>query len=138
MQRKTWWIADGILLLALICSVVIYFARTWQYHDWVSTPGVVTGIQHYSGSKHNNASHRIYFSFSVDGKIYQGNSLYAGISTDVTEGEQTEVWYNPENPNQSSFSQPNPGLDPYGPWFLAIPAVLLVLGLGRKRNSKLS
>lgn len=134
--KKTWLLVNGVLLLALVCSVVIYFARTWQYQDWVSAPGVVTDLQHYSGHKRSSSSYRIYFSFDVNGKTYQGSNLYTGKDAQTAIGETREIWYNPKNPNQSSFHKPSPGLDPWAPWILAVPVVLglIVLPLRKRRT----
>lgn len=126
----------AILLIACIASVGIYFARTEQYKDWVSTPGVIVDIENYRGSRKRNDSHRIYFSYRVDGVDYTGDTLYSGTSTDFSPGGSTDVWYNPENPSESSFHKPGPGLDPYGPFFIGIPLALGAFGVRRKRIRK--
>lgn len=122
-----------ILLIAGLCSVAIYFLRTEQYKDWVSTDGVVVQIERFSGGRRSSSSHRIHFSYTVNGEEYVGSSLYGGYDTDVYEGYACEVWYDPDEPQMSSFNKPTPGLDPYGPFFLAIPMAIGALGFRRKR-----
>ena len=125
----------AILLIACIASVGIYFARTEQYKDWVSTPGVIVDIEYYYRTK-SNRSHRIYFSYCVDSMDYTGETLYSGTSTEFAPGDSTDVWYNPNNPSESSFHKPGPGLDPYGPFFIGIPLALGAFGVRRKRIRK--
>lgn len=122
-----------ILIIAGICSVGIYFFRTEQYKDWVPTDGVVVQIERFTGGRRSSSSHRIYFSYTVNGVDYVGSSLYSGYDTDVREGDVSEVWYDPDDPQMSSYNKPTPGLDPYGPFFLGIPLALSVAFRRRRR-----
>ena len=122
-----------ILIIAGICSVGIYFFRTEQYKDWVPTGGVVVQIERFTGGRRSSSSHRIYFSYTVNGVDYVGNSLYSGYDTDVREGDLSEVWYDPDDPQMSSYNKPTPGLDPYGSFFLGIPLALSAAFRRRRR-----
>ncbi len=124
----------AILAAACIASIGIYFARTEQYKDWVSTPGIILDIETYRSKR--SSSHRIYYSYSVDDMAYTGDSLYSGTHTDFSEGDETDVWYNPQNPSESSFHKPGPGLDPYAPFFIGIPLALGAFGFRRRRIRK--
>nr|WP_317413277.1 DUF3592 domain-containing protein [uncultured Solibaculum sp.] len=133
-KAKKFIIPIVILIAACIASLGIYFARTQQYKDWVSASGVVLDIENYH--RKSSSSHRIYYSYSVDGTVYTGDSLYSGTHTDFKAGDETDVWYNPQNPAESSFHKPGPGLDPYAPFFIGVPLALGAFGWRRKRIRK--
>ncbi len=121
---KPWILSVLILLVAAIASVGIYFYRINQYQDYLPTPGVIVDIEQYSGSRHSSSGYRIFFEFEVNGTSYIGNTLYSGNHTDSQIGDTRDVWYDPDDPTQSSFHKPSPGLDPYGPFFIAIPLAI--------------
>ncbi len=125
------------ILIAFISSGLIYLARTEQYKNWVSAPGVVLEIEIVYGGRRSRTSHRIYYAYSIDGTDYTGNNLYSGRSSDFSEGDSTEIWYNPDNPSESSFHKPGPGLDPYGPFFLAVPVIISFLLSNRRKKTTL-
>lgn len=123
-----------VIILAVVLSVGIYFVRTAQYNDYVSAPGVITQIDIRQGSGKSSGNHTIYFTYTVDETEYSGASSYSGSSTDRIEGETVEVWYDPDNPGESSFHKPVPGLDPIVPLFFCIPVAGVVYRIvsGRK------
>lgn len=117
------WIPLLLLFAALISSVCISFFKTEQYKDWKPTSGIVLENRQYI-SRLSGRSHRIYYSYHIDGKTYTGSNSYYGFSHEVAEGDVTDVWYNPDNPSESSFHQPGPLIEPYVPFFLVFPLVL--------------
>lgn len=127
------WIPLILLLAALISSVSIYAFRTEQYKDWKATPGIVLENRQYI-SRVSGRSHRIYYSYTIDGKTYTGSDSYHGFNSDFEEGDSTEVWYNPDDPSESSFHKPAPLIDPYVPLFLALPLALLSYFKGRSNG----
>lgn len=111
-----------VIALAVFLSIGIRYARTAQYKDYVSTQGVITRIDmRYSSGNSSDGNHTIYFTYTVDGTEYSGANSYSGKNTDFYEGQTVEVWYDPDNPEESSFHKPGPGLDPYVPLFFCIP-----------------
>ena len=132
-----------VFSLAIICSVSLYFIRTEQYKDWQTTPGIVLDIKHYRGSGgggkfhiSSGPSHRIIYSYAINGNDYTGESIpYSGYDSDYLIGQSTLIWYDPDNPVDSSFHKPGPGIDPYAPFFLAVPISLMFLIKPKRRKN---
>jgi hypothetical protein len=137
ISKKQIGIVAAMLTLICLTSAAIYFYRTKQYQNWRPADGVILEIQNYynSRSRGSNHSHRIYYSYMVEERIYSGSSLYSGKDEgNFQTGESVEVWYNPEQESESSFHKPSPGLDPYAPFFLGIPLTAVVLRLAGPAN----
>lgn len=121
----------GLFILAAIISVSLYFIKAEQYKNWLPEKGILTNIENYSArrSRHDTRrSYCLFYSYMVDGKIYDGSSSYSGKAPDNHFiGEQVDVWYNPEEPSQSSYHKPGPGLYPYLPFIFYLPISLIVL-----------
>ena len=136
------WCPIIIMSLAIICSVSLYFIRTQQYKDWETAPGIVLEIKPYRGSNggkfhiSSGPSHRIIYSYAIGGNDYMGESIpYSGYDSDFWEGQATWIWYDPDNPGNSSFHKPGPGLDPYAPFFLAVPfSIMSFIKFKRKKS----
>lgn len=132
-----------VFSLAIICSVSLYFIRTEQYKDWKTAPGIVLEIKHYRGSGgggkfhiSSGPSHRIIYSYTIDGNDYTGESIpYSGYDSDYWEGQATSIWYNPDNPADSSFHKPGPDLDSYAPFIFAVPISLMFSIKPKRRNN---
>ena len=57
--------------------------------------------------------------YGGDGERYTGSELYHRSNGAAEKaGDETLIWYDPENPADSSYHKPGPGLDPYGVYFL--------------------
>lgn len=123
-SKKRLVLPGCILFLSLLFSVGIYLYRTCQYSDWVSTPGIVVEVVSSKGVR-RGSTHRIYFAFTVEGKGYVGNSIYGGRKSSFQPGENKQIWYDPKDPDHSSFQKPRPGLDPLGPWIAGIPLAVV-------------
>ena len=126
-KAPQWLWPAAVLAVAAILSVAVYFGRLEQYKSWLPAPGVVQRVELYSGGKHHSGGHRIYFSFAVNGKEYRGSTSYSGRHSDFHQGDDVEVWYDPEDPTRSSFHKPSPGLDPIGPLFFGVGIVLMII-----------
>lgn len=133
-----------MLLLACICSAAIYFIRTEQYKNWMPTEGVVVEIEEYysTGGRHHigsGYSHRIFYSYILDGQSYSGSNLYSGRDEgNFLKGQSVQIWYNPQKVSESSFHKPGPGLDPYVPFIMGVPltgVALRIAGQNRRRST---
>lgn len=133
----------GLLAMAGIISISLYFIKTEEYKDWVSTEGILTNMkQHYStgGRFHvgGGAKYSLYYTYTVDGKNYDGVDTFSGnIPEELFIGEQVEVWYDTAHHSRSMYSKPGPGLWPYVPFIFAVPVSLLILcgGFNRKERN---
>ena len=116
-----------ILLLAAICSVVIYCARTAKYESWMPTDAIV--VQRDALRKHK---HRVHFVYTVDGKQYTASEVWSDRADRNPVGSMTDVWYNPAHPSQVSYGKPSPGFDACAPFFLAVPLSIAVFLFNRR------
>lgn len=110
-----------VLLLALACSVVIYFVRSAKYETWESAPAVITAQEDLRGHKT-----KLHYSYSVDGVIYRGSDVMSDSATSLTAGSDTEVWYDAAQPEVSMLTPPTAWFDALAPWFLALPLGIAV------------
>lgn len=130
----------GILALAAIISVSLYFIKTAQYRDWLPAEGVLTNIEEYSGHSHrsrgSNRTYRLFYTYTVDGEDYDGSSAYSGKAPDNHFiGERVEVWYNPDKLSESMYHKPGPGLWPTVPIVFGIPLALRILFPKRRKKN---
>lgn len=131
----------GVLAIAAILSVSLYFIKTEEYKNWLPTEGTLVNMEEkYStgGRRHvgGGRSYYLYYTYTVDGKSYEGYDSFSGsIPKNHFIGEKVEVWYNPADCSQSFFDKPGPGLWPYVPFTFSVPILLFVLGGGLNRKS---
>lgn len=120
--------------MAVILSISLYFIKTAEYENWVSTEGTLTDMEqtYSSGGKHHvggGAGYTLHYIYAVDGKSYQGTDSFSGkLPEEHFVGQEIEVWYDPADSSRSMYSKPGPGLWPYVPFLFAVPVSLLALG----------
>ena len=120
-----------ILLLAAICSVVIYSTRTAKYESWLTTEAVV--VQRDDLRKHK---HRVHFAYTVDGVEYYSSEVWSDRGDRNPVGASTTVWYDPQQPSQVSYGKPTPGFDACAPFFLAVPLSIGVYRANRRDSDQ--
>ena len=116
-----------ILLLAAICSMVIYSVRTAGFGNWQTTDAVI--VQRDTLHRHK---HRVHFVYTVDGIQYTSSEVWRDNADRSPVGATTDVWYNPERPAQVSYGKPSPGFDASAPFFLAVPLSIAVFLFNRR------
>lgn len=120
--------------MAVIISISLYFIKTAEYENWVSTEGTLTDMEqtYSSGGKHHvggGAGYTLHYIYAVDGKSYQGMDSFSGkLPEEHFVGQEIEVWYDPADSSRSMYSKPGPGLWPYAPFLFAVPVSLLAVG----------
>lgn len=130
----------GLIAVAAILSISLYFIKTAEYGNWVPTEGILINMQqtYNRGGKHHvggGSGYILYYTYVVDGKNYQGMDSFSGnLPREHFVGEEIEVWYNPADCSQSMYSKPGPGLWPYVPFIFAFLISLFVLGGGFNRK----
>lgn len=134
--------AVGLLVLAIIISVSLYFIKTEEYKDWQPVAGVLTDMRQFYKSRGvgSGRSYRLYYTYEVNGIIYEGQDLFSGNIPDSHYiGESVEVWYNPDVPSESLYAKPDAGLWSYIPLIFSVPISLFILsgGSARKKRSLL-
>lgn len=83
----------------------IHRERTEQNKNWALAPGIVLKRENLRDFKV-----RIYYSYTVEDKLYRGNNLYRRSHGDYADvGDEVTVWYNPDKPSASSFHKPGRG-----------------------------
>ena len=68
------------------------------------------------------------------GESYTGSELYHRSNGTAEAGDETLIWYDPENPAHSSYHKPGPGLDPYGVYFLMAPLAVAWLAENHRKS----
>lgn len=132
----------GIFAIAAILSVSLYFIKTAEYRNWVSTEGTLINMEetYARGGRHHvggTRSYTLYYTYAVDGKSYGGSDSFSGsIPKEHFIGEEVEVWYNPADRSRSMYTKPGPGLWPYVPFIFSVPILLFVLGDGSNRKER--
>ena len=142
------------LILALISSVIVYFVRGNYYSSFISTDAKVTDIEflnnypekyamfrfHRSRNISSDVTHRIYYSFSLGGKVYGGtHNFYERTDNYPSKyrvGDTIEIWYYPKAPDISFFKKPAPGLEVFVPYFLAAPVIVCIASQKNKSNRR--
>lgn len=113
----------------------IYFYRIHEYRDWTCAPATVVEVT-LSHSIRRGGSHRIYYTFTIGNERYAGSDVYSGRQTNFEAGDEKEIWYDPKDPNRTSFQKPRPGLDPLGPWIIGIPLAVVSYRYGSDPGRK--
>ncbi len=115
-----------VFVLAIIIGAVWYCSHYNQYRNYQQTIGVVTDYKVTYGAISKVGSSRyyhFYYSYSVSGKAYSGYEKFTGSSGKTGVGSEIPVWYNPDNPSESTLNT-NGSLNFIVPIFLAVPLML--------------
>lgn len=117
----------------VILSISLYFIKTEEYKNWVSTEGTLIDVEktYSTGGRFHvggGSGYVLYYTYMVDGTSYQGRDSFRGdLPKERYVGEEIEVWYNPANHSRSMYGKPGPGLWPYVPFTMGAPIILIVL-----------
>ncbi len=116
-----------VLVIAIVIGAVWYYLDYNKYSDYQQTTGIVTDykVTHGARSKAGGIKeyHHFYYSYSVSDKDYSGYEKFTGSSNETGIGSEVPVWYNPDNPSESTLNT-NGSLNFIVPIFLAIPLML--------------
>lgn len=106
-MKKKRWLPLLILLLSLLCSMALYVEKEAEFSKWLSTSGQVESVVFHKRKKASKSSYTISYSYEVENVLYHGANTYNGRSSDFSAGAVTEIWYDPADPQNSSFHRPN-------------------------------
>lgn len=122
-----------IILIISMSSSAIYFAKTAQYKDWATAPGVILKIEQHSDS------YCIYCSYTINDHKYYSDYSYSGKATESAKNDVIKIWYIPDDPSQSSFHKASPGLDPFVPIFMCFPflAGSIIIAIQSRKGKRL-
>ena len=137
------------LLAAIISSLIIYIVRTDYYDSFIMTDGVVSDIEWlnntpakyakiHRGRKNlgRDATFRIYFTYEVDGKIYDSSDLSYENTSKYRVGDNIDVWYAPKYPKNAFPYKPSPAFEVFIPLFLAFPVTIGISTLNRHKKGR--
>ena len=82
-------------LILIVFGVILFGMKTGNY---VRTTGRVTAVTAGVPDDNNNATWDIEFTYTADGGRFTGT--FAGLTKEYAVGDELEVYYNPENPEQ--------------------------------------
>jgi len=116
--------------------VILYFTITEIHRDWQTTTGTITNIDITFRRKHAGKRIHYYWTYTVDGVDYSGYDVFAYDEQLYAEGDEKEIWYNPDNHSESQFTKPSPSLYVYIPFVFALPVMLAVYDLHAKKERK--
>ena len=119
--KKHIWLPLLVLLFSLLCSAVLHIQKQAEYESWVSTNAQVEAVDHSTRKKASKRYYTISYTYEAEGTTYYGSNTYSGSNSSFSAGDHTEIWYDPAEPQTSSFHQPNP---------LSNSLVPLTLGVG--------
>ena len=97
-QTKKIFSILGLIAVAAILSISLYFIKTAEYWNWVPTEGILINMQqtyNRGGSHHvgGGNGYILYYTYVVDGKNYQGMDSFSGnLPKEHFVGEEIEVW----------------------------------------------
>ena len=121
-----------VILLAVGCSLERIHYHSGRYDHWVQVPGVITHIRPYQIFR-RSSHHAVSYTYVVDDQTLERQNDYGGRSSIYQEGQQVEVWIDPNEPESCSLHKPNAGLEPYVPFCMAFPIVLFLI-LNKPKN----
>ncbi len=107
---RAWVLLLIIGVAGLVSFLSSYYLTNVYYADWETTTGIVS----YAEQTHARGrgvlpipEYNITYSYNVDGVEYGNKSTYTGkLPQNIKRNEIYEVWYNPENPEESEFLDP--------------------------------
>ena len=122
-----------IMLASLIVSLCLILATGYEYSTWQTTNGIITEATQTQKSS-GKWLHSIHYSYMVDGARYADNLYTSGKLSDTEYvGRIVKIWYNPQRPSQSSYSEPEESnLFTLSPFFIALFICLRILGVRKK------
>ncbi len=123
-----------VLVIAAIISVILYFTIIEIYKDWQTATGTITNIEITSRRKHPGKRIHYYWEYCVDGVEYSGYDVFAYSGQSYHEGDEKEIWYDPDNHSESQFFKPSPNLAVYIPFFFATPIMLAAYSLQARKE----
>ncbi len=126
-KRKGYLAPLVVLIIAALLSLFFYIYRTERFRDWQSTVGIITDYKvtkSHSRRGGTTTTHSFHYTYTVDNVTYTGTDSFGGVSKEYHIGDDTEVWYDPQNHADSAMGKPGPELYVYAPLFLAAPLAL--------------
>lgn len=124
-----------IIALAVIVSASLSVFRTIAFRSWTYTGGTIEHAEILRG-RHSGRSVRYSYSYSVSGCVYSGaDTLSFSGQPDYRAGDQITVWYDPDKPSVSEITKPGVGIYAVVPFIISVPALILNIGLIRKRKT---
>lgn len=114
--------------MGLVMIVFGILMLGFKTDDFVQTTGKITSVEEYINSE-NQKEYDVGFTYEVDGKAYEG--LFANLSGGFSEGADITIYYNPENPEQTTNSKLG-GF--FAPLLIALGA--LAIGFGVFQTTK--
>ncbi len=136
------WIPIILLIVTFAISVSVSAYEKVKFENWTTTTGIVTHtreIKHRARRSLVSDELVIYYDYSVNGKKYEGISSYMYIDDDkYLVGESYQIWYNPDNHEESTFLNPYKASVAYFPFTVAFISVCLylIVFLGTKKKAR--
>ena len=127
----------AVLVIAAAVSAAWYFIITEMYKDWQPAAGTVTDVEITRRLKHPGSWIRYAWTYRVDGIEYSGQDRFIySEKSGYHEGDEKEIWYDPDDPSDSQFYKPSPGLYVCAPFIFAVPFMLAAYHLQAKKESR--
>lgn len=120
--RRALLIAMLVTVLVVAASLTtIYTVRRVQRADWKTTTGTVTRRMEVY-----NFKIQVGYTYYVAGKKYDGKEIIARRKMKGHRGDTAEIWYDPDNPEDSTFLKPDPMFNAAP---IVFPAAIIMLVL---------
>ncbi len=121
---RAWVLLLIIGAAGLISFLSNYYLVNVYYADWEATTGIVVStVQTHVRRGPPVPKYHIFYTYNINKIEYESNSTYIGSLPEcIKRNEAYEVWYNPENPEESEFLDPKE----HTPWIY--PLIVGALG----------
>ena len=133
-----WW---SLFTLFFDSIIVFHTLKTWQAQSYFSVPGEVihSGVRGDAGNEGNSFRADVRFRYMVNGEEFTGTRLHffgfhennptliKGVVENFPIGKKVDVFYNPDDPNDSALSRTLDGLPLFMLLFLT-PFNLIMVG----------
>ena len=120
--------ARMLIPVGLMLIVLGVIALGFRSDHFAQTTGRITSVVENTGAGQRKV-YDVGFTYAVNGAEYEG--LFANLSGSYAEGEEIQVYYNPDHPQQTAISRTSPLVAPV---MIALGA--LAMGLGIRRAAR--
>ena len=117
-KEKLVWIIFSIIGAIFLIIGLVLFQNVFDYKNKIDIMGTITEIV----TSENNENHKVYVSYTVDGKKYE--SELNGYSSNFYEGKEIKIYYDKDNPNKIGMKS----LDLLFLIFPSLGLVFLIIG----------
>ena len=116
--------ARFLILIGVVLIVVGIIIMGVKTDNFVETTGRITCVTEGIYEEDRAQTYDVTFTYTVDGREYE--ATYGDLTGDFAVGDSIKLFYNPENPNQTSNSKMSTAVPPI---MIGVGALALIYGV---------